>query len=144
MVSGAGDLAGSDMANERKGDRAGNRATGQAKWTFMVYMAGNNGIAEPDIDLHGDSCFAEPGIELEPYARIFRFLRHGFDAQIIEFVDEAVIERHVSDLADQRADGIDICRDETQKIDVSRRPCHGETHTHQQKASLQDELFFQV
>lgn len=51
--------------------------------------------------------------------------------QIVEFVDEAVIERHVSDLADRHADGIDISRDETQKIDVPRRPCHGETHAYQ-------------
>ena len=51
--------------------------------------------------------------------------------QIVEFVDKAVIVRHVSGLADRRADGIDISRDETQKIDVPRRPCHGETHAYQ-------------
>jgi hypothetical protein len=44
MVSGAGELAGSDMASEGKGDRAGNRAASQAKWTFMVYMAGDNNL----------------------------------------------------------------------------------------------------
>jgi len=36
--------ASNDMASEGKGDRAGNRATGQAKWTFMVYMAGDNNL----------------------------------------------------------------------------------------------------
>lgn len=44
MVSRAGDLAGGDMASEGKGDRTGSRATGQAKWTFMVYMAGDNNL----------------------------------------------------------------------------------------------------
>jgi len=40
MVSGADELAGSGMASEGKGSRA----AGQAKWTFMVYMAGDNNL----------------------------------------------------------------------------------------------------
>lgn len=44
MVSGAGELAGGDMASEGKGDRAGSRVAGQAKWTFMAYMVGDNNL----------------------------------------------------------------------------------------------------
>ena len=44
MVSEAGELAGSDMASEGKSDRTGSPATTQAKWTFMVYMAGDNNL----------------------------------------------------------------------------------------------------
>jgi hypothetical protein len=36
--------ASNDMASGGKGDRAGSPATGQAKWTFMVYMAGDNNL----------------------------------------------------------------------------------------------------
>jgi hypothetical protein len=39
-----GELAGGDMASEGKGDRTGIRVTDQAKWTFMVYMAGDNNL----------------------------------------------------------------------------------------------------
>ena len=53
MVSGAGELAGGDMAGEGKVDKAGIWAAGRAKWTFMVYMAGVNnldGAALRDIE----------------------------------------------------------------------------------------------
>ncbi|MDA8126355.1 MAG: clostripain-related cysteine peptidase [Deltaproteobacteria bacterium] len=33
-----------ERVGEQKEDRAGNRTTGQAKWTFMVYMAGDNNL----------------------------------------------------------------------------------------------------
>jgi len=52
-VSGMGDLTGNDMVSEGKGDRASSRTAGQAKWTFMVYMAGDNnldGAAIRDIE----------------------------------------------------------------------------------------------
>lgn len=96
-----------------------------------LQSVGYHGITKPDIDLHGDSRLAEPGVELEPYPQIFRVLRHRLDAQMVEFLDEAVVECGVSDLADRSADGIDISRTETQKIDVPRRSCHRETHAHQ-------------
>jgi hypothetical protein len=41
-----------ERAGEQREDRTGNRTTGQAKWTFLVYMAGHNnfdGAALRDI-----------------------------------------------------------------------------------------------
>ena len=44
MVSKAGELAGGGMASEAGSGREGSRAAGKAKWTFMVYMAGDNNL----------------------------------------------------------------------------------------------------
>ena len=51
--NGVGKLAGGDMASESQGNRAGSRAAGKAKWSFIVYMAGDNnldGAALRDIE----------------------------------------------------------------------------------------------
>jgi len=42
--NGAGKVAGSDIVIEGKSDRAGSRVAIQAKWTFMVYIAGDNNL----------------------------------------------------------------------------------------------------
>ncbi len=51
--NGAGELAGSDMVSEGKGDWAGSRVASTAKWSVLVYMAGDNnldGAALRDIE----------------------------------------------------------------------------------------------
>jgi len=96
----------------------------------------NHDIAKPDIDLHRDSCLAKPGVKLEPDAGILCIIGHGFDGQIIEFINQSVIKRHTSDLPDKSADRLNISRHETKKIDIPRCPGQGKAHAHQQEATF--------